>query len=287
MKSSKTLNFGLAAIVAIAIGFVSCKKESTNSAAPSTDNETSSVADNATVDAAFNDVGSIADEGITGTVSSYRTPGEAPVMLSTCASVVLDTTAVPHTFTINFGTTNCLCNDGNYRRGSIVVSYTGMYRDSGSMHSITFNNYFVNDNQLTGTKTVVNNGRNTSGNLTYTVTINGSMIWATANGGGTSTYTSNRTREWIAGESTPWVWSDDVYLLSGTGSGTTRSGASYTFNTSVPLRKEIGFRYITAGILNFTPSGKFTRSIDFSYLNSNRDALAQVTINGVTFNIHL
>jgi hypothetical protein len=280
MKNSTSLKLGIATLVAIALGFGSCKKDNT-------DSDTASVQDNAVVDAAFNDVGSIADEGFTGSVSSYRTEGEAPVMLSTCANVTLDTLAIPHKFTIDFGTANCLCNDANYRRGKIIVTYTGMYRDSGSSHTITFDNYFVNDNQLTGSKNVVNTGRNTSGNLTYSVSINGSVVFAAANGGGTSTYISSRTREWIHGENTPFIWSDDVYLISGTGSGTGRNGGSYTMSTTTPLRKEIGFRYMTSGILNFTPSGKATRTIDFSYLNGARDALAQVTINGTSFNVHL
>ncbi|MBK9638931.1 MAG: hypothetical protein IPO63_14420 [Bacteroidetes bacterium] len=53
----------------------------------------------------------------------------------------------------------------------------GAYRDSASSHAISFDNYFVNYNQLLGTKTVTNNGRNADGKLSYSITVNGSIIW--------------------------------------------------------------------------------------------------------------
>ncbi|CAN5596079.1 hypothetical protein BH11BAC2_BH11BAC2_05100 [soil metagenome] len=276
------MKFSVLAFTALTLGFVACKKENDNN-----DVDTTSSIDNAVADASFNDVVNISDEAATGSLESYRTLGNERIA-TTCASITVDTIANPHLITIDFGTTDCLCKDGNYRRGIIYVSFVGAYRDSGSTHIITFNNYFINYNQLTGTKTVTNNGRNGSGNLSYTINVNGTLIWDAQYGGGTSTYTSSRTREWIAGELTP-QWGDDVYLIDGTSSGTTRNGSAYTLNTSAgdPLRKEIGFRHFTSGTIEFTPAGKATRYIDYSYVNGARDNLAKVTINGVTFTITL
>ena len=251
------------------------------------DSDTTSAAEYAVADAAFADVANIADEAYSGNLDSYRTgDGGVPGTLSACADLTIDTLA--KSMVIDFGTVNCQCADGVFRRGKILVSWTGTYRDSGSSHSISFDNYFVNSNQILGTKTVVNNGVNANGNLSFSVSVNGSVIWdaQSTGGGGTSTMVSTRTREWIAGSSTP-NWSDDVYLISGTASGLTRTGNAYTMSTSQPLKKEIGWRHFTDGILQFTPSGKFTRSIDYGYVNGGRDALAQVTINGYVFNIQL
>ncbi len=251
------------------------------------DSDTASAAEYAVADAAFTDVANIADEAYSGNLDSYRTSdGGVQGTLSACADLTIDTLA--KSMVIDFGTVNCQCADGVYRRGKILVSWTGAYRDSGSSHSITFDDYYVNSNQLLGTKTVVNTGVNTNGNLSFSVSVNGSVVWdpQSAGGAGTSSMVSNRTREWIAGSSTP-NWSDDVYLISGTASGLTRTGNAYTMSTSQPLKKEIGWRHFTDGILQFTPSGKFTRSIDYGYVNGERDALAQVTINGYVFNIQL
>lgn len=262
---------------------VSCRKDKDEVM----DNDTTSAVEYAMADNAFTDVSSIAEEAYDGSLESYRSASQNRV-LTTCATISFDTISSPKTLTIDFGTSNCLCGDGNFRRGKIIVTWSGAYRDSGSVHSITFNNYFVNDNQILGTKTVTNTGTATGGNPVYSVSVNGSIVWDPQyfGGGGTSTYTSARIREWIAGFNTP-AWSDDVYLISGTASGTTRAGSSYTMATSEPLKKEIGFRHFTDGVLNFTPSGKFTRVIDYGYVNGGRDNLARVTINGVSFNIQL
>lgn len=139
---------------------------------------------------------------------------------------------------------------------------------------------------------MINNGPNASGNLTFSVSVNGTITidpqYSYNGTGGTITYSSSRTREWIAGEST-WQWKDDVYLISGSASGTTTNGGSFSMSTDPgsPLKKEIGFPHFTSGILNVTISNKPDRTIDYSYINGAKDDLARVTINGQTFTIHL
>jgi hypothetical protein len=258
-----------------------CKKDKDETP----DSDTTSAAENAAMDAAFDDVSGISDEAADGSLSSYRSADAQKVMTS-CAVVSLDTVAVPHRITVDFGTSNCLGQDGNYRRGKIYIDFTGGYRDSGSVHAISFDNYFVNDNQLLGTKTVTNNGRNAAGHLSYTIQVNGSVLWSAGFGGGTSSITSSRTRVWTQGEST-MAWNDDVYRISGSSNGTTRNGTNYTLQITSALKKEIGFRHFTEGVIDFTPGTRATRTIDFSHLNGARDNLARVTINGVTFTIQL
>ena len=268
----------------LSLVLVSCRKDKDSDLK---DEDTSTVVEYAVADNAFNDVVSISDEAYDGSLDTYRGASSSKVM-TTCATITFDSLTSPKSLTIDFGTTDCLCGDGNYRRGKIIVTWTGPYRDSGSVRTITFDNYFVNFNQLLGTKTVTNNGTNGSGHPTFTVTVNGSVTWDAQyfGGGGTSTYTSARTREWIAGYNTP-TWLDDIYLISGTASGTTRGGSSYTMSTTEALKKEIGFRHFTDGVLNFTPSGKYTRVIDYGYVNGGQDNLARVTINGYTFTVTL
>ncbi|MBL7922608.1 MAG: hypothetical protein JNL88_00265 [Bacteroidia bacterium] len=275
------LKYGRALMALSVLAFAACKKEKEE-----IDTDTTSVAEYALADASFNDVASIADEAYDGSLESYR--GISDRVMTTCASISFDTLSMPKSLTIDFGSVDCLCGDGNYRRGKIIVSWTGPYRDSGSVRSITFDNYFVNYNQLLGTKSVTNNGTNGNGNLSFTVSVNGSIVWDPQyfGGGGTSTFTSSRTREWIAGSGT-LTWLDDVYLISGTASGTTRTGNSYTMSTTEALKKEIGFKHFTDGVLEFTPGGKYVRIIDYGYVNGQRDALARVTINGYTFTIQL
>lgn len=279
----KTLNLAKYLMVAATIGILlnSCKKKEDEPE----DNDTSAATDNATAEGYFNDANSISDQAASGNLTSFlsttNNDGERGIM-SVCATITHDTVSNPRTITINFGTTNCLCNDGRYRRGIINVSYTGHYRDSLSTHTITFTNYFVNDHQVLGSKTVTNNGHNNAGNLTFSISVNGSVI--KANNGGTITYTSTRTREWIEGEHTS-IWNDDVYLITGTASGSSSNGNSFTATVITALKVKLSCQWIVSGRLDLTPSGKPTRTIDWGSGNCDDDAT--VTINGNTYNINL
>jgi hypothetical protein len=256
--------------VTLTFALSGCKKEDD-------DDDTSAASDNALADQAFTDVSSIADEAANGSVESFKT-------LSHCATVTHDSASAgdPDTLTIDFGSVNCTGHDGRMRRGKIVVTYTGRYRDAGSTHTITFDNYFVNDNQVLGTKTVTNEGLNTAGHTYFTIVEDGSIILA--DGGGTITRVSNRSREWIEGEST-LVLSDDVYLITGSATGVSAQGTNVVATITDALRVELDCRWITAGKAEVTPSGRLPRIVDFGA--GTCDNQATVTIGTRTFDITL
>jgi hypothetical protein len=193
--------------------------------------------------------------------------------------------AVPHSITVDFGTTNCMCNDGRYRRGKIMVSYTGRYRDSGTVITYSFNNYAVSDHEVSNssTKVVTNLGRNTNGNLHYSITESGSIL--KPNNGGTVTWASTRGREWIAGSNTILIWSDDEYLITGTANGTSAAGVTYSFNVTKALHIKLNCHNIVAGTVDITPAGKAVRTLDYG--NGTCDNQATVTILSKTYNITL
>ena len=158
MQTKNIMKFLTVAAI-VGMMFTSCKKKDT------ADSDTSAASDNALAEGTYNDVHNISDEAAGGSLASYsstytNTSGERADMLSACATITNDTTVTPHMLTINFGTSDCLCADGRYRRGQINCAYSGHYWDSLATHTITFTSYFVNDNQIMGTKTVTNNGRN-------------------------------------------------------------------------------------------------------------------------------
>lgn len=266
----------LGIIFALSLSISSCKKDKEE---PDTD--TSSALDNSFAEKTYNDVYEIADEAGDGSVSTYRT-GDNYQILSNCAVVTIDLTSNPHRITIDFGSTNCYCKDFKYRRGKILVDFTGAYRDSASVHTISFDNYYVNDYKVMGTKRVTNNGHNAAGNLSFAVSVNGSIINTSGN---TMTWNSTRTREWIEGESTILNWTDDAYSITGSAYGTSFNGTQFTANITNPLIVALNCRWIKQGKFEFTPSGKATRYFDYGPLGCDEDA--SVTINGVTYYIKL
>jgi hypothetical protein len=265
-----------AAILASTLLTVSCNRNRDKN--KSNDNDTEMTSDNALAEFSYNDALNIADEASglqTGdNLGSYKTT-------SNCATVTHDTTTNPKTITIDFGATNCLCNDGRNRRGKILVSYTGKYKDPGSVRNISFDQYFINDNQILGTKTVTNMGLNASSQTYFTITVAGKIVKGGSND--SLTWNSNRTRTWIQGEATQ-TWTDDVYEITGNGSGVNKNG-NYTMTIIQPLVREIGCKWFTAGTLEFQPTGKLLRTINFG--NGSCDNDATVLINGVTYNITL
>ncbi len=283
----KTKGKGLVYIFGAAIiglSAFSCKKKNTN------ETDTSIASDQHLADATFNDVHNIADQASTGTLVFYSPTydGNGKINVasekSSCATITNDTTVTPHILTIDFGTANCTCNDGKNRRGQIIVTYTGHYRDANSTHTITFDNYYVNDNHVEGTKTVTNNGFNTAGNITYTIHINGQVTKAN---GDVITQVSTRTREWIEGYST-LVWTDDVYLLTGSANGTktTSSGTTnYTAVINTALKRALNCHWFESGVISITPGSHPARVVDFG--SGTCDDQAVVTINGTPHTITL
>lgn len=273
-------------MVAATVGvcFTACKKDK-DETPEIVDSDTGGAAENALAEGAFNDAGNISDQAAAGGLTSYLSANNGSDergLLSNCATITHDTTVSPRTISVDFGTANCLCNDGRYRRGIINVSYTGHYRDSASTHTVTFTNYFVNDNQVTGSHSVTNNGHNNNGHLTFTIAVTGSII--KPNNGGTISWTSNRVREWTEGESTA-IWSDDVYLITGTASGSHSNGNSYTATITSALKIKLNCHWIVSGGLDLVPSGKPTRSIDWG--TGACDDQATVTINSHVYTITL
>ena len=241
-------------------------------------------------------MGTIADQASTGSTTSYRN-SEDGSLLSACANITMDT--LNHldadTLIIDFGSTDCLCADGRYRRGKINVVYSGLnypvhYRDSGMTANFTTTNYFVNDNQIMGTKTVHNNGWNSAHHLTWSVTVNGQIVLA--NNGGTITWNTNKTKELLAGQAShgaPINWAIAKVGLTGSASGTSADGHNFTANVTSQIIRDftcgVNRRHFVQGTLDFTPDNKPTRHIDFG--NGTCDDIAVVTIGSHQYTVHM
>jgi uncharacterized Ntn-hydrolase superfamily protein len=166
------------------------------------------------------------------------------------------------------------------------VHYTGHYKDAGSIHTITYDNYIVNGNQLTGSKTVTNMGMNNAGNYYYNIEVN-DTLWSgvIANNTGYRSWTSNRVRTWVSGYNTVQR-SDDSYDITGSATVRRMNGHTFTVNISSALRLAVGCPWMEQGTVQVTPqSGNNVRIIDFG--NGNCDSEATLTINGNTYHITL
>ncbi len=258
----------------------SCSKNNTTP-----DNNFTAVQDDAYAESVFDNATNIADEAYALSSVNFKSSEatEGRVYLSKCATVTLDTSVYPRVLTIDFGDSNCLCNDGRYRRGKIIVTFTGRYFMPGTIRTTTFENYYVDDNQVEGTKVVTNNGFNDSGNMNWTITVN-AMI-TLANGEGTFSWKSQRNREWTEGFSTRNDRWDNVFMISGKSEGQRASGLKWSRVITKPLEVKLACRFIVSGTMEIKVEGKATRILDFG--NGECDNLATVTVDGETRTIHL
>ena len=283
MQKRQSILLAITACCFITFSFIACKKDS------KADTDTAPAQDNSLAESNYNDVNTMVDASVNlGTSFTFRTATNQDVariedVLGNCGSVTIDTVSTNRTVVINFGTTNCLGADNRYRRGKILATWTGKYRDAGTVITITFDNYFVNDNQILGTHKTTNMGLNAANHLVYKIEVTGSIV--KASNGGTITWVSTRYREWVDGASTPLNILDDTYSITGSASGTNASGDSYTITITQALVLKMSCYWFESGKVEVTPAGKLTRSLDYG--STGCDNKATVTIAGTAYNIVL
>jgi hypothetical protein len=267
MITKKNLGLALLAMLTLA----ACRKNDDETP----DNDYTSAIDNSLAEDYFNDMLEQADDAAA--QNGLRDTDDP------CApTVTINTDVMPHTMLIDFGPTDCTALNGRTRRGQIMVTFTGGYRDPGTVITLTPIDYYVNDNHVEGLKTVTNMGENADGDTYFAIQVDGTIT--AGDGSWTAEHHATRTRTWIQGEDTPNPF-DDVYIITGNGHGVNRHDIAYTLDITSGLRVEIGCPWIVSGTVSITPDGHATRYVDFG--SGSCDDVVSVTVNGTTFTFHM
>jgi hypothetical protein len=263
----KTLSLNRVIIAALAVMlttfFVSCQKENSlnNSQTESVSEEqATSYADESTqAEASFDDVEDVsmiaAEEE--GDASMYGRPGDENnrlvptfealrLRLGPCATITVspDDSTYPKTIKIDFGPDGCLCRDGKFRRGAIVIHLTAPIRRPGAVMTITFVDFYLNRAHLEGTKVVSNFSEN--GVVKFTVEVVGGKV--TFPSGRGYKYQSIKYVKQIEGSDTRMI-RDDVYSIQGKSHTEFNGGLTITLNTEKPLIKKVACHWISDGLL--------------------------------------
>jgi len=278
MKTSKIV-LGFILIASFALFISACKKNSDNNTTNNNTASTQSAANNAFGEHVYDNVKDWSDLSMA--THNLKSTLIDTVYMGTCVLSTLDLSVMPYKLTIDFGSTNCQCLDGYYRRGKIICTFNGPYWQMGTIITYTFENYAVNDNQILGTKVVTNLGRNNLNHMSWSVVVAGQVI--KANNGGTFTWNSNRMLEWTAGDLTPLVWWDDVYQITGTASGTNPDASTYTCTITNPLVKKLNCQWLESGTIEIQISSLPLITLDYGAGTCDNQATA--TINGQVYPI--
>jgi hypothetical protein len=172
--------------------------------------------------------------------------------------------------------------NGNTKKGKIHVSLSAFWKNEGSLKTVTFEDYFFNGNKMVGVKTILNTGLNEKGNLSFTKTIaNASLTYPD---GSSISWECKKQSELIAGSST-FVFADDVWSVTGSGTGVNLDSKKYTLTITSPLIYKNGCFYPVSGIVTIDTVGGDLQTIDYG--SGECDNIARLTVGGVTTEIKL
>lgn len=248
------------------LAFSACKKKKQNEQA------TEIAQQNSLAESAFINIQFMADEASRGQ-TSFKT------FNADCINLGYDTVGNTVTITIDFGTSNCLCKDEKNRRGKVYISYEkNKYETVGTVVTMTTDNYFVNDNQIIGKRTITRTDA-------FVWSIHAEAEIILTNNAGTITWQSDRVRTQVEGATT-FALADNEYDVTGTASGVNAKGKSYSIKIDKTLRVQLGCRWIKSGSLNITSDGLSEDAV-IDYGDGKCDNIATFTYRGKTKNLNL
>ena len=202
---------------------------------------------------------------------------------ASCAAVIHDKEA--QTITIDFGD-GCEGPYGKTRSGIIYITYTGKRFIPGSQWTITFENFYIDDRHIEGTRNVENVSETIEDNPKFHIVLaDGKVTWPD---GTFATREVDRYRVWVRA-SNPLM--DEIHILEGsTANGINREELSYSSNvlTDLIFKRECRAmnraRIPVAGIKEVV-IGDETHIVDFG--DGECDSIVTITANGETTEVDL
>jgi hypothetical protein len=186
---------------------------------------------------------------------------EVPVETRNDCAVVTTTKPrgeFPNTITIDFGD-GCEGDYGRVRKGKIIINISDNMKNVGAVRTITFEDFFIDDVEITGTRTLTNTGLNSDGKPTFSLVI--TEFTLTFPNGDQAVKNVNRIHTFVQGFLTPNRL-DDIWAITGTANGVTRDGNTFTVTITTPLIKKGSCRWIVEGVIEITTETA-TISLDF------------------------
>ena len=202
---------------------------------------------------------------------------------SSCATVAVGDTMPGdnHFLIVRFGDNqNCLGLDNRNRRGNIIISYTGSYLDTANLHTITFDNYFVDGVQLTGTINYSRVDTTVVGNWYYNVSLSDTLISAANQ---YTVWKGTLVRQWVGGYATG-DRTDDVFSISGNATLTRANMHQFACAIAAPIQDALNWNYAESGIVNVSGASG-VRVLNYGY--GAQDNLAQINIGNNAYSVTL
>ena len=163
-------------------------------------------------------------------------------MLPDCVTITVVIEAMSREITIDFGTEGCVVN-GNTYKGKMILSYTRDPEAQQITISKTLEDFYFNNKNIVGGKTIVKVLSNNNGNPQFTKTTDITIIWPN---GAQASRNGVKVREWVEGFGSG-VWSDNVFEVTGHWTTTFVNGNTHSYEVLTPLRREVICYYFVSG----------------------------------------
>jgi hypothetical protein len=248
------------------IMMASCKKEASTQAPEVNDEEAQTIStENAEAESEYDDVTEIGmSVGADLETAAEQNNGEIPMQaagttsvvtvkldffvnlyykVGPCTKITVDPNdgTFPKTVTIDYGD-GCLCRDGKFRKGAIVLYFSAPIRRPGAELKITFRDFYVNRVHIEGVKTISN--LSASGALKFSVQVaDGKLTWPNGRG---FTFNGLKVITQTEGMDTRII-RDDVFSIEGRSKTEYANGTVVTKNTETALIKPVACPFIVSG----------------------------------------
>ncbi|MEQ9404429.1 MAG: hypothetical protein RIM99_12625 [Cyclobacteriaceae bacterium] len=268
----KKLSFILTVLLAVLIS--SCSEDDSNSSGLVDQLDTDS---EAALESNFEDVDLITEASME---TLDETDGGRSIVdrdaLISCAIVEKDT--VNKVITIDFGD-GCEDGNGRIRKGKIIIEYNERKLVPGAYRIVTLEDFFIDEVQVEGKRTITNTSSDINDNPTFTITLDGGRL--TFEDETTATRDATRIRKWVRANNPL----QDEARVDGTASGTRRDGVNYTIEI---LEELVYKRACRAGRIFIPVSGikQITWGDNVAVINygdGDCDNVVTITLNGETF----
>lgn len=228
--------------------------------------------DNSNAESVFDEI--LSDVSRAGETATLKTGNEFLDIVS--IELLNSPELFPRKITINYGEGYTTLKQV-VKKGKVIATFTGKYRDEGTVITVELDGYSRNDVAVTGTKTVTNLGT-VDGKQKFSVSVKDATL---TDEDGTRTWSSERERVWIEGDETLIDWTDDKYSITGTYEGTNVNGTPYSIEVTNALIYSLECYQVVEGTLDYTitlDSKEHTATVDYG--SGSCDGLATVSIYG-------
>lgn len=250
MKNLKLKNNVWMFIVAIGLIFTACSNNDTDEQEEAQD--FSEVALSSEIDGASDAMDDIAiqiyedqEEIESGGANTEGDLDRTANMFPDCVTITVVIEAMSREITVDFGTEGCVIN-GNTFKGKMILSYMRNPEAQQITISKTLEDFYFNNKNIVGGKTIVKVLSNENGNPQFTKTTDITVIWPN---GAQASRNGVKVREWIEGFGSG-VWSDNVFEVTGNWTTTFVNGNTHSYEVVIPLRREVICYYFVSGSID-------------------------------------